>query len=78
MVWLQIASNGRTPLQWCGEFLAEPNYLCSFAGEAVGVSAGFDDGACEREPVDDGCAEAWVSEGFGPAGEGFVGAPHLL
>ena len=42
-------------------------------GEAVGVGAGFDDGAFEGEPVDDGGAESWVGEGFGPAGEGFVG-----
>jgi hypothetical protein len=27
-------------------------------GEAVGVGAGFDDGAFEGEPVDDGCAGA--------------------
>ena len=41
--------------------------------EAVGVCAGFDDGAVEGEPVDDRGAEPRVGKGFGPAGEGFVG-----
>lgn len=41
--------------------------------EAVGVDAGFDDGAVEGEPVDDGGAKPGVGEGFGPAGEGLVG-----
>jgi hypothetical protein len=37
-------------------------------GEAVGVGAGFDDGAVEGEPVNDGGAQAGVGEGFsGPA-----------
>jgi hypothetical protein len=43
-------------------------------GQAVGVGAGFDDGDVEREPVDDGGAEAQVGESFGPAGERFVGS----
>ena len=47
--------------------------VVSCVGEAVGVRAGFDDGAFEGEPVHDGCAEAWVSEGLRPPGEGFVG-----
>lgn len=42
-------------------------------GEAVGVGAGFDDGSVEGQPVHYGGAETWVAEGFGPAGEGFVG-----
>jgi hypothetical protein len=42
-------------------------------GEAVGLGAGFDDGAVEGEPVDDGRAESGVGEGFGPAGERLVG-----
>src|SRR5215471_18199931 len=42
-------------------------------GEAVGVGAGFDDGAVEGEPVDDGGAEAGVGEGLGPAAERLVG-----
>ncbi len=45
----------------------------SGAGEAVGVGAGLDDGAIEREPVDDGHAEARVSERLRPAAEGIVG-----
>jgi hypothetical protein len=43
-------------------------------GEAVGVGAGFDDRAVEGETVHDGGAEPRVGEGFGPAGEGLVGA----
>jgi hypothetical protein len=42
-------------------------------GEAVGVGAGLDDVAAERDAVDDGRAEAGVGEGSGPAAEGFVG-----
>jgi hypothetical protein len=45
---------------------------CAGGGEAVGVGAGLDDGSVEGEAVDDGCAEAGVGEGFGPAAEGFV------
>ena len=47
--------------------------LLEGVGEAVGVGAGFDDGAFEGEPVDDSAADVWVGEGFRPAGEGFVG-----
>ena len=47
--------------------------LCAGAGEPVGVGAGFEDVAAEGEPVDDRGAEPGVSEGFGPAAEGFVG-----
>ena len=36
-------------------------------GEAVGVGAGFEDGAAEGEAVDDGGAQAGVGEGLGPA-----------
>jgi hypothetical protein len=36
-------------------------------GEAVGVGAGLDDVAAEGDAVDDGGAEAGVSEGLGPA-----------
>jgi hypothetical protein len=41
--------------------------LCAGLGEAVGVGAGFNDGAVEGEPVDDRGAEPRVSEGLGPA-----------
>lgn len=37
------------------------------AGEAVGVGAGFDNGAVEGEAVDDGCAETRVGGGLRPA-----------
>ena len=42
-------------------------------GETAGVGAGFDDVAAEREPVDDGGAQAWIGEGFAQAGERLVG-----
>jgi hypothetical protein len=38
-------------------------------GQSVGVCAGFDDGAVERQPVDDRGAKPRVGEGAGPAGE---------
>lgn len=41
--------------------------------ESVAGGSGFDDGATVGETVDDGGAQAGVGEGFGPAGEGFVG-----
>jgi hypothetical protein len=42
-------------------------------GESVGVGAGLDDGAAEGDPVDDGGAQARVSESLGPAAEGLIG-----
>jgi len=41
-------------------------------GEAVGVGAGFDDGAGGGESVDDRSADPRVGGGFRPAGEGLV------
>lgn len=35
---------------------------CQAVGEAVGIGAGFDDGAVERQPVNDRGAEARVGE----------------
>jgi hypothetical protein len=40
----------------------------------VADGSGFDDLAGEGEPVDDGGAEPWVGEGFGPAIRGW----HML
>lgn len=42
-------------------------------GEPVGVCARFDDGSFEGQTVHNRGAQTWVGEGFGPAGEGFVG-----
>lgn len=37
---------------------------CFGVGESVGLGAGLDDVAAERESVHDGSAQPWVGEGF--------------
>jgi hypothetical protein len=42
-------------------------------GEVVGLASGFDDGAVEGEPVDDGGAEPGIGAGVASFAEGGVG-----